>query len=143
MTVDEELGLVYLPVESPTSDYYGGERPGNNLFGESLVCVDLKTGKRKWHFQIVHHPIWDYDLSSAPILADINVDGKAIKAVALAQQGSVSLCLRPRDRQAGLADRGAARAPIRRAGREDFAHAALPHQASRVMRATSSTCRTT
>ncbi len=83
MTVDEELGLVYLPVESPTSDYYGGHRPGNNLFGESLVCVDLKTGKRKWHFQIVHHPIWDYDLSSAPILADINVNGKAIKAVAL------------------------------------------------------------
>ena len=83
ITVDEELGLVYLPVESPTSDYYGGQRPGNNLFGESLVCVDLKTGKRKWHFQIVHHPIWDYDLSSAPILADINVDGKAIKAVAL------------------------------------------------------------
>src|SRR5579864_9252724 len=83
MTVDEELGLVYLPVETPTSDYYGGERPGDNLFGESLVCVDLKTGKRKWHFQIVHHPIWDYDLSSAPILADINVNGKAIKAVAL------------------------------------------------------------
>jgi quinoprotein glucose dehydrogenase len=83
ISVDEDLGLVYLPVESPTSDFYGGERPGNNLFGESLVCVDLKTGKRKWHFQIVHHPIWDYDLSSAPILADINVSGKPIKAVAL------------------------------------------------------------
>jgi len=83
ITVDEELGLVYLPVESPTSDFYGGHRPGNNLFGESLVCVDLKTGQRKWHFQIVHHPIWDYDLSSAPILADINVNGRAIKAVAL------------------------------------------------------------
>ena len=83
MTVDEELGLVYLPVETPTSDFYGGQRPGNNLFAESLVCVDLKTGKRKWHFQVVHHPIWDYDLSSAPILADINVGGKAIKAVAL------------------------------------------------------------
>jgi len=83
MTVDEELGLVYLPVESPTSDYYGGERPGDNLYGESLVCVDLKTGQRKWHFQIVHHPVWDYDLSSAPILADINVGGRAIKAVAL------------------------------------------------------------
>jgi quinoprotein glucose dehydrogenase len=88
MTVDEDLGLVYLPVESPTSDYYGGERPGDNLFGESLVCVDLKTGKRKWHFQIVHHPIWDYDLSSAPILADINVNGKAIKAVALPSKES-------------------------------------------------------
>src|SRR5882672_6213464 len=83
ITVDEELGLVYLAVESPTSDFYGGRRPGANLFGESLVCVDLRTGKRKWHFQIVHHPIWDYDLSSAPILADINVNGKAIKAVAL------------------------------------------------------------
>ena len=83
ITVDEEAGLAYLPVESPTSDFYGGHRPGNNLFGESLVCVDLKTGQRKWHFQIVHHPIWDYDLSSAPILLDINVGGKPIKAVAL------------------------------------------------------------
>src|SRR6266404_5435631 len=83
ISVDEELGLVYLPVESPTSDFYGGHRPGNNLYGESLVCVDLKTGQRKWHFQMVHHPIWDYDLSSAPILADINVNGRAIKAVAV------------------------------------------------------------
>jgi quinoprotein glucose dehydrogenase len=83
ITVDEELGLVYLPVESPTNDFYGGHRPGNNLFGESLVCVDLKTGQRKWHFQLVHHPMWDMDISSAPILADITVDGKAVKAVAL------------------------------------------------------------
>lgn len=82
IAVDEQLGLVYLPVETPTSDYYGGHRPGNNLFAESLVCVDLKTGVRKWHFQFVHHPIWDMDMSSAPILADITVDGKAIKAVA-------------------------------------------------------------
>jgi len=81
-TVDEELGLVYLPVESPTGDFYGGHRPGNNLFGETLVCVDLKTGERKWHFQLVHHPLWDMDISSAPILADIVVDGKKIKAVA-------------------------------------------------------------
>jgi quinoprotein glucose dehydrogenase len=83
ITVDEEAGLAYLPVEDPTSDFYGGHRPGNNLFGDSLVCVDLKTGQRKWHFQIAHHPIWDYDLSSAPILLDINVGGKPIKAVAL------------------------------------------------------------
>lgn len=83
ISVDEELGLVYLPVESPTSDFYGGHRPGNNLFGESLVCVDLRTGQRKWHYQIVHHPIWDYDLSSAPLLADIKVNGKTIKAVAV------------------------------------------------------------
>jgi len=82
ITVDQQLGLVYLPVESPTGDYYGGHRPGNNLFGESLVCVDLTTGQRKWHFQLVHHPLWDMDISSAPILADINVGGRAIKAVA-------------------------------------------------------------
>src|SRR5579863_3613480 len=82
ISVDEELGLAYLPIESPTGDYYGGHRPGDNLFGESLVCVDLKTGQRKWHFQLVHHPLWDMDISSAPILADINVNGRAIKAVA-------------------------------------------------------------
>jgi quinoprotein glucose dehydrogenase len=82
ISVDEQLGLVYLPVESPTGDYYGGHRPGNDLYGESLVCVDLKTGQPKWHFQLVHHPLWDMDISSAPLLADINVDGKTIKAVA-------------------------------------------------------------
>ena len=83
ITVDEDLGLVYLPVETPTSDYYGGYRPGNNLFGESLVCLDLKTGQRKWHYQFVHHPLWNFDISTAPILADVNVDGRAIKAVAV------------------------------------------------------------
>ena len=83
ITVDEQLGLVYLPVESPTGDYYDGHRPGNNLYGESLVCVDLKTGQRKWYFQLVHHPLWDMDISSAPLLGDINVNGKAIKAVAV------------------------------------------------------------
>ena len=83
ITVDEEAGLVYLPVETPTSDYYGGHRPGNNLFAESIVAVDLKTGQRKWHFQLVHHPLWNYDMSSAAILADITVDGKPIKALAV------------------------------------------------------------
>jgi len=83
ITADEELGLVYLPVETPSSDFYGGHRPGNNLFAESLVCVDLKSGQRKWFYQLVHHPIWNFDNSSAPLLLDINVGGKAIKAVAL------------------------------------------------------------
>src|SRR2546430_2706796 len=82
ITVDEQLGLVYLAVESPTNDFYGGHRPGNDLLGEPLVCVDLKPGQRKWHSQLVHHPLWDMDISSAPILADIMVDGKPIKAVA-------------------------------------------------------------
>jgi quinoprotein glucose dehydrogenase len=83
ISVDEDLGLVYLPVESPTSDYYGGARPGNNLFGESLVCVDLQTGKRKWYFQFVHHPIWDHDMSSAPLIGDVTVNGRARKIVAV------------------------------------------------------------
>ena len=83
ISIDQELGLVYLPVETPSSDFYGGHRPGNNLFAESLVCVDLKTGRRKWHYQMVHHPLWDHDLSSAPLLADITVGGRVIKAVAL------------------------------------------------------------
>jgi quinoprotein glucose dehydrogenase len=80
-TVDEELGYVYLPVEGATGDQYGGPRPGNNLFSSSLVCLDVKTGKRIWHYQIVHHDIWDYDPPSSPILADITVDGRRIKAV--------------------------------------------------------------
>jgi quinoprotein glucose dehydrogenase len=81
MTIDEELGLLYLPVELPTGDYYGGHRPGAGLFGESLVALDLKTGQRKWHYQLVHHGIWDFDVPCAPILADITVDGRSIKAV--------------------------------------------------------------
>jgi quinoprotein glucose dehydrogenase len=82
ISVDEELGLAYLPVELPTGDYYGGHRPGNGLFGESLVAVDLQTGTRKWHYQFVHHGIWDHDLPCAAILADITVNGRTIKAVA-------------------------------------------------------------
>jgi quinoprotein glucose dehydrogenase len=83
ITIDEESNSVYLPVEEPTSDIYGGHRPGDNLFADTLVCVDLMTGKMKWHFQLVHHPIWDFDISSAPLLADITVDGRAVKAVAV------------------------------------------------------------
>jgi quinoprotein glucose dehydrogenase len=82
ISVDLELGMAYLPVELPTHDYYGGTRPGDNLFAESLVAVDLKTGVRKWHYQLVHHGIWDMDIPCAPILADITVNGRTIKAVA-------------------------------------------------------------
>ena len=82
ISVDEELGFAYLPVELPTGDYYGGHRPGNGLFGESLVAVDLRTGQRKWHYQLVHHGIWDFDIPCAPILVDITVNGRAVKAVA-------------------------------------------------------------
>lgn len=82
MTADEELGTVYLPVSTPTNDYYGGARPGDGLYGDSLVCLDAATGKKVWHYQLVHHGLWDYDTPAAPNLIDITVDGKPIKAVA-------------------------------------------------------------
>lgn len=82
MSADDELGLVYLPVSTPTNNFFGGERPGDGLFGDSLVCLQAKTGKRVWHYQMVHHGIWDYDNPAAPNLIDIEVDGRRIKAVA-------------------------------------------------------------
>ncbi|MFP6617144.1 MAG: pyrroloquinoline quinone-dependent dehydrogenase, partial [Candidatus Hydrogenedentota bacterium] len=88
MSADDELGYVYLPFGTPTNDYYGGHRHGNNLFAESLVCLDADTGERIWHFQAIHHGIWDYDFPCAPNLIDITVDGKKIKAVAqVSKQG--------------------------------------------------------
>jgi quinoprotein glucose dehydrogenase len=83
IAADEELGLAYLPVETPTSDFYGGLRPGDNLFAESIVAIDYHTGRRKWHFQLVHHPIWNMDIAAAPILVDIAVAGRPVKAVAV------------------------------------------------------------
>ncbi len=80
-SVDEELGYVYIPVEGATGDEYGGHRPGNNLFAGSIVCLDIRTGERIWHYQIVHHDIWDWDPPSAPILIDLNVDGQPVEAV--------------------------------------------------------------
>lgn len=82
MSADDDLGYVYLPFGTPTNDWYGGHRLGNNLFAESLVCLDVKTGQRVWHYQTVHHGLWDYDLPGAPVLCDLNVNGKKIKAVA-------------------------------------------------------------
>ena len=82
MSADDELGYVYLPTTSVTNDMYGGARLGDNLYSTSIVCVDAATGKRVWHYQTVHHDLFDYDNPAAPILADITVDGKKIKAVA-------------------------------------------------------------
>jgi quinoprotein glucose dehydrogenase len=82
LSADEELGYVYLPFEEATGDYFGGTRPGRNLFAESIMCLDAKTGKRVWHFQTLHHGIWDYDLPAAPILVDIKVNGRNVKAIA-------------------------------------------------------------
>ena len=83
MAWDPELDYVYAPTSTPTNDYYGGARPGDNLFAESLVCLEARTGRRVWHFQAVHHGLWDYDFASTPVLADITVDGRPIKAVIL------------------------------------------------------------
>ena len=83
ITIDEELNRVYLATEDATGDYYGGHRPGNNLFSASVVCLDLNTGKRLWYFQAIHHDIWDWDFPTAPMLMDITVNGKPIKAVAV------------------------------------------------------------
>lgn len=80
-SADPDLGLVYIPVGMPLMDEYGGHRPGNNLFGNSLIAIDAKTGLRKWHFQMVHHDIWDYDAPMSPNLIDITVDGKRRKAI--------------------------------------------------------------
>ncbi|HEU5292382.1 MAG TPA: quinoprotein glucose dehydrogenase, partial [Cyclobacteriaceae bacterium] len=84
MTVDEKRGIVFLPIGSPTYDFYGADREGANLFGDCLVALDVRTGKRLWHYQTVHHDLWDYDLSSAPQLLTVNRDGRKIDAVAVA-----------------------------------------------------------
>ena len=88
MSADDELGYVYLPTSTPTNDYYGGHRPGDNLFAESLVAVGIETGERIWHFQAVHHGVWDYDFPAAPTLLDITVDGRPVRAIAqVSKQG--------------------------------------------------------
>jgi quinoprotein glucose dehydrogenase len=88
LTLDENRGLLYLPVSTPSNDFFGGRRPGANLFAEAIVCLDASTGVRKWHYQLIHHGLWDYDVCSPPALVTINVEGKKIEAVVqLTKQG--------------------------------------------------------
>ena len=90
MTLDERRGLLYLPVSTPSNDFYGARRPGSNLFADSIVCLDAATGVRKWHFQLVHHGLWDYDPPSPPNLVSIKPDGRSVDAVVqLTKQGLV------------------------------------------------------
>jgi quinoprotein glucose dehydrogenase len=98
ISADEDLDLVYLPVELPTGDYDGSFRRGAGLFGETIVAVDLHTGVRRWHFQTVHHGLWDYDIPCAPLLCDIPVGGKTVKALAQASKQSFLYVL---DRETG------------------------------------------
>jgi glucose dehydrogenase len=128
MSADEELGYVYLPVSTPTNDYHGGERPGDGLYGDSIVCIEAATGKKVWHYQLVHHGLWDYDTPAAPNLVDITVGGQRIKAVAqVTKQAFVYVF----DRVTGkpVADRGAAGAALQRARRTRIENTADPEQA--------------
>ncbi len=97
-SIDADLNMVYIGVEMPTGDYYGGHRPGNNLFSESIVALDLRTGQRKWHYQYIHHGIWDMDNPCPPILADITIGGRTVKAVAQPTKQAFMYVL---DRQTG------------------------------------------
>jgi quinoprotein glucose dehydrogenase len=82
MSADPELGLVYVPTEMATGDYYGGHRPGDTLFADSIVALDVRTGQRKWHYQTVHHDVWDWDIPCAPMLFDVRMNGRTVKALA-------------------------------------------------------------
>ena len=130
-SADEELGLVYMPISSATNDMYGGHRIGDNLFSQSLVAVNAETGERVWHYQTVHHGLWDYDPPAAPILMDINVEGREIKAVAqLTKQAFVFVF----DRETGepVWDIEERRTPVRRTRRGHCGNPTFSHQACAV-----------
>ena len=130
MTVDEQRGILYMPIGGPASNYYGGDRPGANLFGNSLVAVDAETGKLQWYFQTVHHDLWDYDTPPAPVLVDITVNGKKIPALAQIGKTGWMFIL---NRETGKPVFGVEERKVtggRCAGRVVFAHAAVPVEAS-------------
>ena len=104
VSADDELGYVYLPVSTPSNDWYGGQRGGDGLFGESLVCLDARTGKRIWHFQMVHHGLWDYDPPAAPNLIDVTDERNARQSRRSSQQAGFRLRVRPREWSTALAD---------------------------------------
>ena len=132
MAVDEELGYVYLPTGTPTNDWYGGMRPGDNLFAESIICVDAETGERIWHFQAVHHGLWDYDFPNRRQPARHHRRRAPDQGDRPVEQAGVHLRLRPDHRRAGLADRGKAGAGRERAGRVVLPDAAGPDEAAAV-----------
>ncbi len=113
------------PVSSPTYDYYGADRHGANLFSDCLLALDARTGKRLWHFQMVHHDLWDYDPTAAPQLITVRKDGKTHRRRGAGHQARFRVRVRSRDGQAGVADRGAKGAAERCARRSGVAHAAV------------------
>ncbi len=127
MTLDEPRGIAYIPTGSPTYDYYGADRPGTNLFANCLLALDARTGKRLWHFQMVHHDLWDYDATTAPQLVTVRHDGKLVERGGAIVQARLLVRVRSCDGQAALAYRRASRAQERYARRAGVAHAAIPH----------------
>ena len=115
-TVDSARGLLYLPVGTPSNDWYGGTRPGDNLYGESVVCLDARTGRRVWHFQVAHHGLWDYDLPAPPNLLTVTRAGRRTDVVVVPHQAGLPLRVRADDGPPALADRGACGPGERRAG---------------------------
>ena len=109
MTLDAERGILYMPVSAPAANYWGGDRPGANLFANSIVAVDAETGKYRWHFQTVHHDIWDFDMPSPPVLVDITQNGRRVPALASIGKIGLHVHSQPRHRQTDLRRRGAAR----------------------------------
>ena len=130
MTVDEARGILYTTYGSPASDFYGGDRKGNDLFGNSVVALDAATGKMKWYFQAVHHDMWDFDLPPAPGLMDLGDQRQKDADPGADRQGRLHVHLESRNRQAHLRRRRKAGAAEQRARRIRIAHAAHSREAS-------------
>ena len=135
MTVDEERGILYMPVAGPAANYWGGDRPGNNLFANSIVAVDAETGKYRWHFQTVHHDLWDSDMPSPPVLVDIVQNGRKVPALAsIGKTGYMFILDRVTGKPIfGVEERAVPKGNV--AGRVVLAHAAVSGEAGAAARA--------
>ena len=132
MSADPERGLVYIPTNGATMDYYGGFRPGDNLFSSSLIALDVKTGKRVWHYQVVKHDIWNYDNPTRTSAAGRERQRPPHSRRVPGDEAGVCLLVQPADRRADLADGDAACAAVEGAGREAAGDAAASDQAGAV-----------
>ena len=130
LAIDEKRGIAYVPIGTPKYEFWGGDRRGDTLFANCIVALEARTGKRLWHYQTVHHDVWEYEMPAAPQLLTVRVNGATRGRSGAGEQERLPLRAGPGDRQAGLADRGAAGAAIRCARREALAHAAVPDQAA-------------
>ena len=135
LSADLERGIVYITTDAPTNDYFGGFRPGDNLFGNSIVALDVRTGERLWHFQAIHHDVWDRDFPLPPNLVDLTVDGREIPALVQSSKQAFVYAFNRVTGEAYLAHRGAAGASDRRSYGADFTDAALPYPTRRVRNA--------